>query len=76
LGKSNTSCFFYAAQRSRPIAIISRNNDSNNFALPVLSQEYRKTVITSGHPLGFDIGLSLRHTVPFFGSTLYKVYCL
>ena len=36
----------------------SQDNDSNKFTALICVRERRKTVITSGHPLGFDIGLS------------------
>ena len=56
LGHGDAPNFFYASQTCCPIAIISGDNNSDQFAAPVLGEGTQKTVMTWGHPLGFVIG--------------------
>jgi hypothetical protein len=59
LGDGNAPDFLDAAQRARSVAIIAETMTAMIVPSQCSVSERRNTVITSGHPLGFDIGLSL-----------------
>jgi hypothetical protein len=59
LRNRNATDFFDTAQRVGTVTVVAGDNDSDQPAAQCSVSERRKTVITSGPPRTFEIGLSL-----------------